>query len=214
MDLREYVQDHEETIRSLFVGLQKHMWTCLPVSVVKDSDGHTVSVQPTIKGQQIDQHGKVTHVDMPVLNDVRIHHMSGGGVTITTPIKSGDEGIVVFSSRPIDTWAQSGGAQQQVDQRMHSLSDGFYIPGVRSDARKIGNVSTSSTQIRTDDGQHVIDLKPGSGMTLTSGGVSMAMTPGGVAFNGGTITHNGKDIGDTHKHGGIVKGGDITDVPV
>lgn len=36
---------------------------------------------------------------------------------------------------------------------------------------------------------------------------------GRVDITGESVTHNGKDIGDTHKHGGVSPGGALTDVP-
>lgn len=35
---------------------------------------------------------------------------------------------------------------------------------------------------------------------ITVGGVTVDITPKGVAITGGMVTHNGVDIGDTHKH--------------
>ena len=49
---------------------------------------------------------------------------------------------------------------------------------------------------------------------LIAGGVTVAITGDGVAVTGGKITHNGKDVGDTHKHAGVTKGGAQTDPPV
>jgi phage baseplate assembly protein V len=45
------------------------------------------------------------------------------------------------------------------------------------------------------------------------GGVTVTQTSAGVAITGGTVTHNGKNIGATHVHGGIVPGPANTDVP-
>lgn len=45
------------------------------------------------------------------------------------------------------------------------------------------------------------------------GGVTVEISSGGVAITGGQVTHNGKNIGSTHIHGGVVSGGDLTDVP-
>lgn len=36
---------------------------------------------------------------------------------------------------------------------------------------------------------------------------------GNVRFSGGTVTHNGKNIGDTHVHGGVIPGGGTTGAP-
>jgi phage baseplate assembly protein V len=39
-------------------------------------------------------------------------------------------------------------------------------------------------------------------ITLTVGGVSLAVSASGVAITGGMVTHNGTNIGDTHTHEG------------
>jgi len=45
------------------------------------------------------------------------------------------------------------------------------------------------------------------------GGCSFTITPGGFQFAGGTITHDGKNIGATHIHGGVMSGPATTGVP-
>lgn len=173
MDLRELVigtkdVNREETLRALTDGIKKHLWTAMPVIVEKDSDGHKATLKVAIKARQIDQYGKLKHVDFPLLDDVPIHFPQGGGVVHTFPIKKGDEGIVVFASRALDAWRQSGGVQQAIDTRMHALSDAMFIPGHRSDPRKIRNNSTESAQVRSDDGKHTIDHHPDNGTTIKS----------------------------------------------
>lgn len=49
--------------------------------------------------------------------------------------------------------------------------------------------------------------------TVTVGGVSMVISDAGVEITGGRITHNGTDIGDTHRHGGVDRGSGTTDEP-
>jgi hypothetical protein len=48
------------------------------------------------------------------------------------------------------------------------------------------------------------------GIAASGGGVAMQ---GPLAVSGGTITHDGKDIGATHTHGGVLPGGANTAVP-
>jgi phage baseplate assembly protein gpV len=45
------------------------------------------------------------------------------------------------------------------------------------------------------------------------GGVEVKISGDGVAITGGLVTHDEKNIGSTHKHGGIVRGGALTDPP-
>jgi hypothetical protein len=37
---------------------------------------------------------------------------------------------------------------------------------------------------------------------------------GGFAVEGGSLKHNGKNVGSDHKHGGVAKGGSNTDDPI
>ncbi|WP_068305293.1 phage baseplate assembly protein V [Pararhodobacter sp. CCB-MM2] len=53
----------------------------------------------------------------------------------------------------------------------------------------------------------------GAAIALTVGGVTATLSAAGLALTGGSITHNGKDIGDTHTHGGISPGGANTAPP-
>ena len=50
---------------------------------------------------------------------------------LTTPVKPGTTGLVVVCDRCIDAFWQSGGQQSQIDKRMHDLTDGVFIPGLK-----------------------------------------------------------------------------------
>lgn len=154
----------EEFVLSILDRRQSEMHTAMPVRVIKDSDGHTVGLQPLIKRVMKKPDGSTELIDYPTISDVPVQFASGGGVTITHPIKEKDEGIAIISSRSFDNWLQSGGEQNQGDARMHDMSDSFYIPGVRSNPRKLKNVSTTSTQMRSDDGKHFTELHPQNGI--------------------------------------------------
>lgn len=52
------------------------------------------------------------------------------------------------------------------------------------------------------------------GINATVGGVTLDLTGAGLSITGGKITHNGKDIGDSHKHSGIKPGPADTGTPV
>ncbi|MFK0336774.1 phage baseplate assembly protein [Agrobacterium deltaense] len=59
----------------------------------------------------------------------------------------------------------------------------------------------------------VIDVA-GSAYLVRKGGVTFRISGAGVDVTGGYIRHNGKDIGDTHRHTGVVPGSGSTGVPV
>lgn len=51
-------------------------------------------------------------------------------------------------------------------------------------------------------------------LTIAAGGVTVEISGAGLTVNGGEVRHNDKDIGESHRHGGVVHGGEITEVPV
>jgi len=50
-------------------------------------------------------------------------------------------------------------------------------------------------------------------ISLCVSGVSLKISAGGVEIKGGKVSHNGKNIGDSHKHGGVEPGGGATRPP-
>ncbi|WP_286870894.1 Gp138 family membrane-puncturing spike protein [Pantoea sp. UBA5035] len=174
----------------------------------------TCTVQPAISGQVADEAGEFKSAPLPLLVDVPVVFPRGGGCTITFPVKNGDECLVVFSDRCIDFWWQNGGVQEPVDPRQHDLSDAFAFIGPQSQAEVIGNISTDSLQIRTDDGASFIELRQGGNVTITSRQVTIN---GDVKVNG-AITSTGDQIAagisqTGHVHGGVQSGGSNTGGP-
>ncbi|MBC8947232.1 Gp138 family membrane-puncturing spike protein [Xenorhabdus indica] len=207
-----------------------------------DPNAVTVTAQPAIRWKVTDETGKTESVALPLLVDVPVIFPRGGGVTLTFPIKPGDECLVVFADRCIDYWWQNGGIQEPVDPRQHHLSDGFAIVGPQSQARKIGGISTQNAQLRTDDGAACIELSPGNhNITFNTPGKFIVNANGGTEINspeimlngnlsqgmgsnGGEATMNGpvkvrNDVTAggislmSHTHGGVKSGGDTTGGP-
>ncbi|ANM05222.1 Mu-like prophage baseplate assembly related protein [Rhizobium phaseoli] len=58
-----------------------------------------------------------------------------------------------------------------------------------------------------------IEAQAGTSVRVKVGGVTFVVSADGVDITGGHVKHNGKNIGATHVHGGVVVGGDDTDVP-
>ena len=181
MDRRERADDPVEAQRAALDGKQAEIWTALP-GIVESFDpvAMTVSVQPAVKGQVQDESGGAAAVNMPLLVDVPVVFPCGGGFTLTYPIKKGDECLVIFASRCIDGWWQSGGIGGTPDERMHDLSDGIAIVGPRSQARKLAPaVDADNVQLRTDDGQAHITMMPDYTIRSQNPAARVELTPAG-----------------------------------
>ena len=186
MDRRERYDNDEELLRVYLRAMQARLWTAIPGIVTQypgAAGAMTVNVQPTVINRVRNPDGSFAEVPMPVLLDCPVLWQGGGGVTATFPIAAGDECLVVFSSRCIDGWWHQGGVQTAPEVRMHSLSDGFALIGVRS----LPNTFTppaSAAALISNDGQTYITLNP------TSKAVAVH-APGGINLNGVTIDSNG-----------------------
>lgn len=177
MDRRERWGDPEEAQRIAQAAHQARIWTCLPATVVSfDAGACTVTAQPAIGGVAFDASGMPVATTMPVVADVPVVFPGGGGMRLTFPIAAGDEVLLVFSCRPIDSWWQSGGQQRPANARMHDLSDAFAIPGPMSKPHVISGVSTSAVELRSDDGNTKLSVAPSGAVTITA--------PAGLTING------------------------------
>lgn len=227
------IGDQNQLLEQFFNAKQTGLWTALP-AIVQEFDPETLTCvcQPTIKGRIKKTDGSIELVDMPLLLDCPVVFPHAGGCSLTFPVKQGDECLVVFSSRGIDFWWQQGGVQPPPEPRMHDLSDGFAILGVWSQVTKIASVSTSSVQLRSDDGQAFVEINPQSHNVnvKTSGNISATasgsatlkaqsvtidtqqMTVTGKLTVNGDIVGNGVDL-KTHTHSGVQTGNGNTGRP-
>lgn len=168
-DRRELQNDAEEAFRLSFEGKQAGLWTAIPgiVTAVNFAE-MTVSVQPTIQAQVTDENGQTQFVNLPVLIHVPVVFPGAGGFTLTLPIAAGDEVLVVFASRCIDSWWQSSGIGVQAELRMHDLSDGFAIPGPRSKPKAISGISSTAAQLRNEAGTTYVEISADGKIKLVS----------------------------------------------
>ena len=164
MDLRELFNDEIETIRSAMDARLSKVRTCV-VGVVQafDSVNLTVDVQAATMGIRQLPNNKASYEPLTLLSKVPVFCYRGGNALITMPVAVGDECLVVFSDRDTDTWWGTGGVNNvPFENRMHDLSDGFAIIGVFSKPNLPGSYSTTSIQVRSADGNTVVDLNPNS----------------------------------------------------
>lgn len=187
MDRRERYEDPNEAINVALKGSRADIWTALPgILESYDPELRVATVQPAIQAQVLSPDGTTKNITITVLTHCPVVFPRGGGFEFTFPLAQGDEGLVVFSSRCIDAWWESGGVQPQAELRMHSLSDGFFIPGGYSKANKPTTAASSDkAQLRSLDGQTLLEMSDADVHLSADGGVSgLRVTPGLVAVTG------------------------------
>lgn len=161
---------------------------CVKVGEIQDYSAGGANQVPTatvlIAQQQvtsISSTGVKTLAEYPLLVSVPVYFMGGGGLTFTFPVKAGDECLVLFNDRNIESWVASGAGQPPNTSRLHDLSDGICLVGLRSDPRALVGISTTAAQLRSDDGNTYFEVH-------STGGQVNAVAPGGMTFTTPTFT--------------------------
>jgi hypothetical protein len=209
MDNRERRGTLEAALAASIEGALVDLWTGMPGILQSfNVDAMTAVIQPAIQGQNQNKDGTWKNVNLPLLLDCPVQFPGGGGVTLTMPLKHGDEVWINFANRCIDAWWSQGGIQPQAEFRMHDLSDGFCFPKVWSKPNALANVSTTTAQLRSDDGEAFVELDPAGHIVniVAPGGINITgplTVTGAINATGNVIAgHAGADqVGlQTHKH--------------
>lgn len=208
---------------------------CIP-AIVQSFDPQTqvVSVQVAIN-ELIRFPTGAQWRSIPPINNVPVCLPRAGGFSLTLPLEQGDEGFLVFCDTCIDLWWQNGGQQPGGQQppveggstapifqpnhewrRRHDISDCGFFPMGWSQPRVLSNYSSDSAQLRSDDGNVIVDVAE-AGVTVTAPKFTVNCT-GEVQINGSQVVISssgnnsevdGVDFLD-HTHSGVQSGGSDT----
>ncbi len=146
---------------------------CVKVGTIQSFNAATQEAIVQIVWQQVTStkpDGTQTLAQFPLLLNVPVQFPSGGGFTLTFPVNSGDECIVLFNDAQIDNWLINGAIVPPSIDRVHDLSDAIAIVGIRNNTRALVALSTTSAQLRSDDGSTFVEVN-GAGVKVHSGSV-------------------------------------------
>jgi Phage protein Gp138 N-terminal domain len=190
----ERILDPHEQLKSSIEAEIFNMWTAIPAIIdTVDYVKQTLTAQPAVMAQSQDEKQNVTNMQLPLLVDVPFQIMGGSNFCFTMPNLEGSECLIVFSSRCIDGWWQSGGIQPQAELRNHDLSDGMAIIGFRSQPHVVQNYNTTAPELRTIDGSTKITLNNGN-VTITGN-----LIVNGTIHSTGDTTAGSISL-ENHKH--------------
>jgi hypothetical protein len=220
----------------------KYRLNAVQVGIIQDFNAseQTATVRMAIKQvQDVTPDGTKIYVEFPLLKKVPVWVYGAGGFSLTFPVAAGDECLVLFNDRQIDNWWLNGGVQPPVMSRAHDISDAIAVVGLRSLPRSLGGYSTSTTQLRSDDGTTYVEVAGGGIVNVVAPTQINLDTPivhitGIVNIDNenaetsacnieGDIRVNGDVVGDSsgaeislnhHVHDGVQTGGGNTGEPV
>jgi len=111
-----------------------------------------------------------TKVDRPLLHDVPVQFPFGGGFSITMPVKTGDDCLVLFAQRGMDHWLYDGSMEagklgtrpSPQHMRMHNYSDALCIVGFNPEPKAIQGFDADNIVIRNADNTTKITIAESS----------------------------------------------------
>lgn len=142
------------------------------------------------------------------LNVLLIHQAEHDGADLTNGVGVAN---ILKTDRDISIFQQGLTEDAPNTARMHSFQDGVFMP----DAMSNGDAPTGQGDrvvIGSNDGGSYMAFD-GTGFYFNVGGTEFQLTAAGFQQTGGTMTHDGLNVGSTHTHGGVTPGGGDTDVP-
>lgn len=110
----------------------------------------TIVYQKEIEKRNPDGTYSTKAQDYPILTTVPVIIMSGGTANLTFPIQKGDYCLVLFNDRDIDTWITSATTQPPNSNRMHSLSDGIALVGLKPFTQSISGYDSTRVKLQND----------------------------------------------------------------
>jgi hypothetical protein len=170
MDRRARYFDQLSWMKALIDQALTHTWVAAPGIVQSFSPSDcTAAVQVAVMWQARGQDG--TWKDQspaPIIPKALVLFPGNGSFQFTFPLKSGDEGLLVFCDRCIDAWWKQGGVQGQYDTRKHDATDGVFIPGLKSIPNVPSNINSTSAELRSSSGDTKIAFDDTNGLIITT----------------------------------------------
>lgn len=135
--------------KEIFLDLNSHhLATVQSFDPTKQTITATINYQKTIFQPNAQGAYVPVLINYPLLQDVPVIVMSGGGANLTFPIKQGDQCVILFNDRSIDNWFQSGQVGPVSVSRFHSFADGLALVGLNSLNTLIQNYDPSRAVLR------------------------------------------------------------------
>ena len=219
-------QNPEEAFRIALSRYALHLRTFLPAIVdsepKKNGRFWCVDVIPSIRRVVTDAEGLMSTKDIAKIANVPLYLAGsiGSGLTITIPVKIGDNCLLAICDRGIDNWQLADGQQnppeidfeqKNLEIRHHDLTDAICIP-LGSTLEAIESYNNEAIEIRDKTSETVLSVKSGeikslvgsAMMTMTDGSLSIKANvsiDGDFSASNGVFTHDGVNVGKDHQHG-------------
>lgn len=202
--------------------LREEVDDMLPARVVSYDDATNRAVIQPLVMIGTTSGAKVSRASLP---NIPVFRFGSGRFFMRFPIKQNDFGWLKANDKDISLIMQAQGRQEDWPntERLHDFSDAMFFPdcvrgwlidGANVDAAVWQSldgsvcISLHGDEVNIKAPKLVADIA--SSTTINSPSVTIN---GAVDINGGSLTHNGINVGDNHIHSGVRSGPDVTGGP-
>lgn len=139
--LAELIRKLPETIRKALLSHDLYLHVALPAKVLTyDRATQTCKVQPSVRSLVPKGEDGWEQEDLPILQNVPVGWMRGGGASIQLELVQGDHVLLVFNESDISNWRQTGDTSDVSDHARHDLSYPYAIPCAAPDSQPLRSV--------------------------------------------------------------------------
>ncbi len=148
---------NEPELKDLFALFGKDLMlklNCHAIATIQAFDPAQQTADATVNYRKTyklpDEQGvyRLKTVAYPQLVDCPVIFLGGGGASLTFPVEAGDECLVLFNDRDLDSWFQGNLNASPATPRLHSFSDAVILVGIRSKSKAIENFNAENTQFQ------------------------------------------------------------------
>lgn len=134
-------------------ALQNELHTAFPARVMSyDAAKQTATIRPMVRRSMPTVSGGRIQEELPDVHGVRVCWPRAGAWFVHMPLGDGDFVLVVCAERDFSRWAQTGDVGDSIDDRNHSISHAFAIPGVYPRTASLGDTPSDALVIGKDGG--------------------------------------------------------------
>ena len=182
-----------DLIKQLMSTVKKEMEVSIPCEITAVISRQKVTVKPLIK--VVDKLGNTYSRD--VIEGVPVFALGTSNMSVSMPVAGGDKGWLQASDRDLSLFLQSFEESEPPTNRMHSFSDGLFVPDSMNDYT-ISSEDSDSLVIQDSTGTNKVTMNAtktrvvnGAVDITIEGGSVTGVAPAGFSLNNCIIAADG-----------------------